>query len=52
MSKVFVFAPSLYCLLHDMNYKRTNFTQIYCDTQYYCGNSALDADYTFFEVAI
>jgi len=36
MSKVFVVALSLYCLLRDMTYKCTKFSQIHCNTQQHC----------------
>jgi len=36
MSKAFVVAPSLYCLLRDRIYKCTKFSQIHCDTKYHC----------------
>jgi len=49
MSKVFVFAPSLHCLLRDMNYKCT-YSKVYPNSLRYPitlsdKSSALDAGY-------
>jgi len=56
MSKVFVFAPSLHCLLRDMNYKCT-YSKVYPNSLRYPitlsdKSSALDAGYisVWFEV--